>query len=289
MGWYKTKRIILNKPYLIDPYRQISLNEAKELWRRAGYPNDEELLNRACLIAGKTSTEWSFLFNREKDRKQAFFAKLKNVKLFGKPAIIVSTIVLALIALLTFTAPGRAFAKKIYNTITKIIEDILYIRPDDTSFQNDSLILPQDIPDHENKEEGTKEYTSLKEAQEYIGKSIIFLDNLEYTVTDIIVTESPISGTILEFSYRGSSEIGISIVQQWTDNISDRALSIDISNTDYHKKELSMGFFIEGTLTEDNIYNGFAIIEDIVFTISINSETLSWDTINAILDNLSFL
>lgn len=288
MGWYKTKRTILNKPYLIDPYRQISLSEAKEHWRKVGYPSDEELLNRACLIAGKTSTEWSFLFNREKDREQTFFAKLKNVKLFGKPAIIISAIVLALIALLTFTVPGRTFAKNIFDTITKIIEDILYIRPDDTFFPDGSLILPQDIPDPQNKENGTSEFKNLKEAQEYIGKSIIFLDSLEYTVTDIIVNKSLISGTSLEHSYSNSSGIGIDITQRWTEDISVRALSIDISDADYQKKELPMGLVIEGILTEDNTYTGLAIIGDTSFIISINGETLNWDTINAVLNNLNY-
>ncbi len=288
MEWYKTKRIILNKPYLIDPYHQISLNEAKEHWREVGYPSDEELLNRACLTAGKTSAEWSFLFDRRKYRRQTLFVKLRNVTFFEKPLIAVFAIVLALIALLTFTVPGRTFAKNIFDTISKIFEDILYIRPDDTSFPDGSFILPQNIPSHENKENGTKEYKSLKEAQEYIGESIVFLDNLEYTVTDIIVKESPISGTILEFSCNNSSGLSISMVQQWTDNISDQAFNIDISNADYQKKKLSMGLFIEGILTEDNTYTGFAIIGDAVFIISINSTTLDWDIINDVLDNLNY-
>lgn len=275
MGWCKT----LNKPYLIDPYRQISLQEAKHIWLKTGYPSDEELLNRACLIAGKTQAEWSFLFPRKRYRKQT---------LFRKPLIVVYAIVLVFITFLTFTIPGRAFAKNIYDTISKIIENILYIRPEETDFPDDSYILPQDIPDYENKENGIKEFKNLKEAQEYIGKSIIVLDNLEYTATDIIVKESPISGTILEFSYSNESEFVISMAQQWTGNANDRAFNIDISNADYHKRELPMGFSIEGLLTEDNTYTGFAILEDIVFTISINSETLSWYDINAVLDNLNY-
>lgn len=279
MGWCKTKRLILNKPYLIDPYRQISFQEAKHIWLKTGYPCDEELLNRACLIAGKTQAEWSFLFPRKRYRKQT---------LFRRPLIVVYAIVLVFITFLTFTIPGRAFAKNIYDTISKIIENILYIRPEETDFPDDSYILPEDIPSHDNKEKGTKEFKNLKETQEYIGKRIVFLDNLKYTATDIIVKESPISGTILEFSYSNESGFSISMVQQWTDNANKRVLSIDISNADYHKRELPMGFSIEGLLTEDNTYTGFAILGDIVFTISIYSEALSWDDINAILDNLNY-
>lgn len=288
MGWCKTKRLILNKPYLIDPYRQISLQEAKQIWLKTGYPSDEELLNRACLIAGKTQAEWSFLFDRKKYSKQTLFVKLKNITLFKRPLIAVFTIILALIALLTFTVPGRAFANNIYNAISKIIENILYIRPEDTSFLDNAPILRQDIPSLENRRSDAFKFTELRKASEYVGRDLVFLNNADYRITDITVKESPVSGIMLKLVYSNDNGINIYIDNKWVSEHSDWAFNINIEGSEYKKIETSSGFIIEGMVTEDNLYSGFSIINDNSISISIdkNGNVVGWETIEGILEDL---
>ena len=46
-----SKWIMLKKPYLIDPYRSISMKEAQKLWLLSGYHSAEELLRNAVSLA----------------------------------------------------------------------------------------------------------------------------------------------------------------------------------------------------------------------------------------------
>lgn len=50
MGWSRSKKIILIKPYLIDPYREISLKVANKQWQKSGYPNKDSLLKKAAIL-----------------------------------------------------------------------------------------------------------------------------------------------------------------------------------------------------------------------------------------------
>lgn len=51
IGWLRMKKIILKRPYLIDPYRSIGLKEARKRLRLSGYPSAEKILLTAISLA----------------------------------------------------------------------------------------------------------------------------------------------------------------------------------------------------------------------------------------------
>jgi len=125
MGWYRTKHIIISKPYLIDPYRTINLTEAKKLWRKDKYPSDESLIAIAQTISGKTAEEWNSYFPMEKNLLN-ILNKLRYRFRFNKPLFIMPIVSIILLIFFTLTSPGQALAKGVYDTISKLYK-ICYI------------------------------------------------------------------------------------------------------------------------------------------------------------------
>ncbi|HWR23458.1 MAG TPA: hypothetical protein VN366_08270, partial [Feifaniaceae bacterium] len=140
MNWPGLRRRIRLKPYLIDPYRKISRREARRIWKEQGRPDVFELLEGARKKAGMTPEEWQTLTG----------LKVKNARAAAHSAVlrrwaIACAVVLALSAFLALTAPGQAFAAKVYRTVVTIIENYIKISSPDVPYIN---IEPQtDVQD----------------------------------------------------------------------------------------------------------------------------------------------
>ena len=58
MNWLKAKRLIRRKPYLLDPYRCRSAEEAQKILDEEGILSPDALLSAARVRAGMSEAEW---------------------------------------------------------------------------------------------------------------------------------------------------------------------------------------------------------------------------------------
>lgn len=286
MGWYRSRRIIIERPYLIDPYRSISIREAKRQWKITGYPDNGSLLDTARSIATSEDIKNKIVRVKKRNRNK-IVENLRYVFTFRKAALVSYAIVLVLACFLTLSAPGRALAKSIYSAVTKIVENMLYIRPSIEDFSESNYPIEQSPIPQVSIEEFEIHSMSLNDI--YCEITNVFLTLApDYAISDLELKQSSISGLTFEAIYTSQEGIAIIIRQRWPVDLNELEVNVDISNKNYQSRDLELGMRIEGILSNDNIYAGFSIWNDAVIAVSIDGgqTELNWNTIDRILDDI---
>ena len=259
MKWYRLKRRIRLKPNLIDPYRSISYREARRIWRTEGRPGALEILEGARKKAGKTPEEWEALTGLK--QKQTYRTPGAAVRRWAFACVFV----LLVSAFLAFTAPGRAFAAKVYRTFTTIAENILNIRA--TEERDTSEIEPEAALI---KTERIK-LSSLHEAQQESGKSLLYLPTASYILDEIRINHSETMGLIVWTKYTGSANSTILIEQRWPLEGQSSDLNLFFENASYYSTNTALGLIFHGAYLEGSkSYLGGAIQEEVLITLNVD-------------------
>lgn len=271
MTWYKTKRLFLNKPYLIDPYRIMSLKKAKAICRKRGYPSDEELLENVRIKMGKTHAQWIDLIGVSKYGRVKAVAELKRLMIRRRKRVIVYVCGALIVSFMSFTSPGRALAVEIFRVVVTVIENILYIRPVgvdptiDTRIDSDEIsLIEQDL------DERTISFETVDEIKRYVQKPLLFLDSQDFDIETIQYSETSILEDSVQIEYRStSSDIRVGIFISWPNNIDAVSKNLNIDGGEYIHTIMDSGIVMEGVITPDRQYMGIATLEDSVIYVNI--------------------
>lgn len=276
MKWNRLKRRIRLKPDLIDPYRSISHREARRIWRKEGRPGVFEVLEGARKKAGKTPEEWEALTGLR--QKQAYPAPGAAVRRWT----VACAVVLLIGAFLAFTAPGRAFAAKVYQTFTTIAENILNIRA--TEERNTSDVEPNAGV----SEDERIKLSSLDEAAKQADHDLLYLANKEFLLESIDIRSSQVTGLIVWSKYKTPDKITIIIQQRWPLNGQKAELDLLFENATYYASISPTGLIFQGAYTKDDqTYLGGAIQDNMLITINI-SPVSQPEGVNPIIEKLGY-
>jgi len=259
MKWLCLKRKIRSHPALLDPYRTLSGRQARAQWKKLGRPTVAELMEGSRVKANKSEKEWSELTGYSDKRRRA-----KGARSFGLPRrwAVACIAALLIVLFMAFTAPGRALAQSIYNTVSTIIGDMLYIQSKETD-------LDAVYTEPQSNSAGTDKQLSLRQAYEQLKRPLLYLKEDEYTLKNVSVSESEFMGASVESEYQ-ADDITIVITQRWPLAGQPAMSSIDVQNGEYHSVRSSIGFTIEGVYrSADYTYVGSATTDTMVFAISI--------------------
>lgn len=276
MKWNRLKRRIRLKPDLIDPYRSISHREARRIWRKEGRPGVFEVLEGARKKAGKTPEEWEALTGLR--QKQAYHAPGAAVRRWA----VACAVVLLIGAFLAFTAPGRAFAAKVYQTFTTIAENILNIRA--TEERNTSDVEPN----AELSETERMKLSSLDEAEKQVGMPLLYLADTNYRLDEIDISNSPITGLAVLSKYSSFKNTVITIEQNWPIDGQKVELDLFISSGEHYSFDSASGLSFEGVYVEaDDSYLGGAVQGTMLVTVG-TSPIDNIESVENMIQNIKF-
>lgn len=276
MNWPRLKRRLCLQPYLIDPYRSISYREARRIWRKEGRPDALELLDGARKKAGMTPEEWRALTG----------LPIKATRVPHSTALrrwaVACIIVLIASAFLAFTAPGRAFAAKVYRTVTTIAENILNIRA--TQERDASVVEPK----AEISKDETARFLSLDEAYRKIQQPLLCFEKSNYDLKDITVTHRDTMGLTILSKYTDSEGRRIDLYQRWPLDGQQIQLDLTFENAVHHTSYSPTGLVFDGAYVAiDRSYHGGTIQDSMLTTIEITPiEDL--ETIDAIIQDITY-
>lgn len=248
MNWPRLKRQLCLQPYLIDPYRSISYREARRIWRKEGRPDALELLDGARKKAGMTPEEWRALTG----------LPIKATRVPHSTALrrwaIACVFVLLASAFLACTAPGRAFAAKVYRTFTTIAENILNIRA--TEERDASVVEPKAT----SSEHERLKLSSLDEARSQVEAPLLYLADAGFILEDIDIIKSQVTGLVVLSKYSSSAGATVTIEQNWPIDGQKAEMNLLISSGEHYSFYSPSGLTFEGVYVEaDQTYFGGAI------------------------------
>ena len=257
MNWPELKRQLRLQPYRIDPYRSISHREARRIWKAQGRPDVLELLEGARIKSGKTPAEWEALTGLKPKRN-----RVSHSAIIRRWAV-ACAFVLLMSAFLAFTVPGRAFAAKVYNTFTTIVENILNIRvteePDNSNIEPNASTL----------ENQNLKFSSLDEAKNEVERPLLYLADPNYVLEDIDISTSQFMGLIVLSTYLSSNDTIIIIEQRWPIDGQKAELNLLMPSGEHYSFDSSSGLSFEGVYIEaDHSYFGGAIHNSMLITVN---------------------
>ncbi len=257
MNWPELKRQLRLQPYRIDPYRSISHREARRIWKAQGRPDVLELLEGARIKSGKTPAEWEALTGLKPKRN-----RVSHSAIIRRWAV-ACVFVLLMSAFLAFTVPGRAFAAKVYNTFTTIVENILNIRvteePDNSNIEPNASTL----------ENQNLKFSSLDEAKNEVERPLLYLADPNYVLEDIDISTSQFMGLIVLSTYLSSNDTIIIIEQRWPIDGQKAELNLLMPSGEHYSFDSSSGLSFEGVYIEaDHSYFGGAIHNSMLITVN---------------------
>ena len=171
MNWLKAKRLIRRKPYLLDPYRCRSAEEAQKILDEEGILSPDALLSAARVRAGMSEAEWEAytgISSEEMRRKIERLTPIRIGKVFSlsRRAAVALIIVVVLALFMACTPIGRAWVVAAYNAIVEVVDGILYIRTDEKTD------ISRDEPTIESIEDTITYFDSVSDAVEQIEESV---------------------------------------------------------------------------------------------------------------------
>ena len=176
MNWLKAKRLIRRKPYLLDPYRCRSAEEAQKILDEEGILSPDALLSAARVRAGMSEAEWEAytgISSEEMRRKIERLTPIRIGKVFSlsRRAAVALIIVVVLALFMACTPIGRAWVVAAYNAIVEVVDGILYIRTDEEAdISRDELTI-------ESIEDAITYFDSVSDAVEQIDEPILCFQN----------------------------------------------------------------------------------------------------------------
>ena len=274
MKWNRLKRRIRLKPDLIDPYRSISHREARRIWNTEGRPGVLEILEGARKKAGKTPEEWEALTGLR--QKRAYHAPGAAVRRWAFACVFV----LLIGAFLAFTAPGRAFAAKVYKTFTTIVEN--YIRISAKESVDDISTEPY-MQRHPVVRDNSQ---SIADAFDQIKQPLLYLPDTKYKLVSLMIENGKARGLSLSIEY-SLKDMSIYIVQFWPPGGQEKDIRIQLNDATLHSA-YSNGLVFDGVYTDrDNTYHGGTIYESSTIAIDIEN-VYSIADVDTVLQDITF-
>lgn len=274
MTWYKLRKKIRNRPSLIDPYRSISYEQARKLWKELGRPDAMELMEGARIKAGKTREEWESItgLSFRKFKKQERFCVLGVSRRWAIACIIV----LLFASFLAFTTPGRTLAHAIYETFSAIIGDMLHISITDDL--DAMLTAPQTPSPPEGGSEspvlfanGEQKEASLAQVQAQLDEPLLYLKGGKYHLDNISVSDSKVMGMLIESAYRLDGH-EIRLIQRWPLEDQPMETNLNLEEAVYYAASTEIGLTFEGAYTKvDQSYVGGTVTDTMTVLIYINN------------------
>lgn len=284
MNWLKAKRLIRRKPYLLDPYRCRSAEEAQKILDEEGVLSPDALLSAARVRAGMSEAEWEAytgISSEEMRRKIERLTPIRIGKVFSlsRRAAVTLIIVVVLALFMACTPIGRALAVAAYNAIVEVVDGILYIRTDEEAdISRDELTI-------ESIEDAITYFDSVSDAAEQIDEPILCFQNDAAELDGICMVSNPIDGTYLESRYLLHDGIKVAIEQSWGGKHEENVVANPMQET--ISVLLDNGIAIDGVYSSsDSVFVGVAVAPYTVIRICVENihET---DTIQELLNDLT--
>lgn len=286
MNWLKAKRLIRRKPYLLDPYRCRSAEDAQKILDEEGVLSPDALLSAARIRAGMSEAEWEAytgISSEEMRRKIERLTPIRIGKVFSlsRRAAVALIIVVVLTLFMACTPIGRAWAVAAYNAIVEVVDGILYIRAEAKA--DDVYNRAQSV---DNIDTTYVSFDSVDDMLKSIDEPVFYLSSANATLDGIQLVKSTVLGDYIESSYSFSAETYVIINQELKRNLND---SITLYNNQGEAiVTLDNGIEIVGVFSPaSNMFTGTAIAKDViarVFIKNIESE----DDIKVLLSSLSY-
>lgn len=187
MRWGKLKRkLLMPKPYLLDPLRVRSRREVKRLIREEGAPSAMEVLESARIRAKLDPERWEALIGMSQEELARKCRKVAPVRLGSVSRRVALAIGLVLLAalFLAATPPGRAFARSFYNAVSELIGNILHVQ---ASAEAGPVLAVQSVSGLE--EEIELHFDSIDALADYVEHPVYYLASSDAVVEDITFTE----------------------------------------------------------------------------------------------------
>lgn len=267
MNWLKAKRLIRRKPYLLDPYRCRSAEEAQKILDEEGVLSPDALLSAARVRAGMSEAEWEAytgISSEEMRRKIERLTPIRTGKVFSlsRRAAVTLIIVVVFTLFMACTPIGRALAVAAYNAIVEVVDGILYIRTDEEAD------ISRDEPTIELIEDTITYFDSVSDAVEQIDEPILCFQNDVAELVSMRKVISPVKGLVVESEYSLSDHINITIKQEWGNS---HVGSIVTDDTKAHVRiVLPDGLIIDGVYANDDMsFVGVAVTGETIIHVCI--------------------
>ena len=213
MRWGKLKRkLLMPKPYLLDPLRVRSRREVKRLIREEGAPSAMEVLESARIRAKLDPEKWEALIGMSQEELARKCRKVAPVRLgrlgsvSRRVALAIGLVLLAAL-FLAATPPGRAFARSFYNAVSELIGNILHVQ---ASAEAGPVLAVQSVSGLE--EEIELHFDSIDALADYVEHPVYYLASSDAVVEDITFTELENLGKRIEITY-SVSDVTITLIQ----------------------------------------------------------------------------
>ena len=263
MRWGKLKRkLLMPKPYLLDPLRVRSRREVKRLIREEGAPSAMEVLESARIRAKLDPERWEALIGMSQEELARKCRKVAPVRLGSVSRRVALAIGLVLLAalFLAATPPGRAFARSFYNAVSELIGNILHVQ---ASAEAGPVLAVQSVSGLE--EEIELHFDSIDALADYVEHPVYYLAGSDAVVEDILFTEARRFGKRIEITYSVNGAT-VTLTQAERLYTEDKGDSVIIgTGSQLRKFKCGSGINIFGVYTEqDASFVGTTVNEEYV-------------------------
>ena len=250
MRWGKMKRkLLMPKPYLLDPLRVRSRREVKRLIREEGAPSAMEVLKSARIRAKLDPERWEALIGMSQEELARKCRKVAPVRLGSVSRRVALAIGLVLLAalFLAATPPGRAFARSFYNAVSELIGNILHVQ---ASAEAGPVLAVQSVSGLE--EEIELHFDSIDALADYVEHPVYYLAGSDAVVEDILFTQARRFGKRIEITYsvNGAAVMLIQTERLYTED--KGSIVIIGTGSQLRKFECGGGINIFGVYTEQD-------------------------------------
>lgn len=266
MRWGKLKRkLLMPKPYLLDPLRVRSRREVKRLIREEGAPSAMEVLESARIRAKLDPEKWEALIGMSQEELARKCRKVAPVRLgrlgsvSRRVALAIGLVLLAAL-FLAATPPGRAFARSFYNAVSELIGNILHVQ---ASAEAGPVLAVQSVSGLE--EEIELHFDSIDALADYVEHPVYYLASSDAVVEDILFTQARYFGKRIEITYSVNGAT-VTLTQAERLYTEDKGSIVIIgTGSQLRKFECGSGINIFGVYTEqDASFVGTTVNEEYV-------------------------
>ena len=271
--WIKLKNRISDNPSLIDPYRIMNYRAAKKAWRVHGRLSTWEFMEGARIKAAKTPSEWEALTGIKRKHKGEISSATRRWAIALMIIILISSF-------LTFTVPGRALAKKLYEVVTTFVGNMLYVG---TASEINSI---NQVPERGTADDPTR-VSSLQDACAQIKEPILCLNSEKYEINSITLSNARAAGRLMVTEYT-LDDVKIALIQKWPPEGTPLELNLLLENGEYHEYVNQINLHFYGSYTEkDRTYFCGTINAPSTGYVCIN-DVSDFESVESILSDITF-
>lgn len=251
------RKYIKNRPYLLDPWRLHSYEEAVHAWESAGYPAAITLLENARIKSGKTPEAWRQILGMNAAQIDKWERKRCSRVNIPRRVFVLAAILTVLTLFFSCTSPGRSIAYSAYHAVVQFINDHIIIRSDKHMDQYSSVPA---IAYGESNENEPIQFSSIPEAIEHVEHNLYYLEDYQDLIESI--TLYPVVQPYLQTVYLMEDDTRIIVEQMLQDDIDDSMVSIEKTSAEYMQFSSEEGVEVYGVYTpEDSLFTGMIVGE----------------------------